>query len=417
MPASALSTNSGSPSDVVVSFDHPAIITSAQTVAVVLIRGLNKGIAWHASSPGGADPYANGKGWFCVIGACWTDSSPSGAVDFTLTVNGSSALDLAPPRVSVVAPNGPTRASSFSYRMIFEAPVTGLTSGDFSKSGTAAGCTLGAPSSGDGGQIWTMGVSGCGQGTLLLTLKANAVKSADDQVAGPTTATPAAALLRIDRTKPLNGAPRAGFATGGVLTSKLPVRVSWAAGTDNGGAGVARYEVARSTDSGGTWTSLGTTQKVALDVPTSPSGTLQFRLRAIDWAGNRGAWVKGPFLHPRLVQQTSTNVTFSSGWTTLVSSDYSGGSARQSDISGASARYTFTGRGIAVVMSAAADLGSVKVYVNGSLKATVNTATFSPGDKVVIYQQRFTTVDTRTIRIVSSSGTKPNVILDAFARL
>jgi hypothetical protein len=44
-------------------------------------------------------------------------------------------------------------------------------------------------------------------------------------------------------------------------------------------------------------------------------------------------------------------------------------------------------------------------------------ASFTPGNRVLIYQQRWSTRDTRTIRIVSSNGAKPNVILDAFARL
>ena len=37
----------------------------------------------------------------------------------------------------------------------------------------------------------------------------------------------------------------------------------------------------------------------------------------MDWAGNKGAWVKSATLRPRIVQQTSTNAKFSSGWTTL----------------------------------------------------------------------------------------------------
>lgn len=419
--ASALSTNPAAPSTVNVNFTHPAILASQQTVAVVLIRGTNSGIAWHASTPGGADPYPDGKGFFCVIGNCWTDAGAGGAVDFMLSAGGSSSLMMSQPRASVVAPNAPTRAASFTYRTYFDKPVTGLAAGDFSKSGTATGCSIGTPTTSDGGSVWAMKVSGCSQGTLRLTLKANSVRSAipgESTVTGPAVATPGPATLRIDRTKPSNGAPKSGFTTGKALSgSKLPVRVSWSTGTDRGGAGVAKYEVSRSTNGGSTWTSLGTTQKVRLDVLASSSGSLRYRLRAIDWAGNKASWRYGPTLAPRLIQQSSSSVAYGGSWTTLTDAAYSGGTARQSDSSGAAARYTFTARAIAVVMSADPALGSVKVYVNGTLKKTVDTSSFATGDRVVIYQQVFATRDTRTIRIVSSNGVKPNVVLDAFGRL
>lgn len=417
LPASALSTDKNAPTPVDVEFTRPAVLPASQTVAVVLIRGTNPGIAWHASNPTGPDQYANGTGFFCVTGDCWSDATSLGPVDFMLAFESDEWLMGAKPRASVVAPSSPTRASAFTYKVQFDTPVSGLTASDFIKNGTATGCTIGAPVADASRTTWSMRVSGCSQGTLLLTLKANSVTS-DEPLSGPAITVPAAATLTIDRTRPRNGAPRASLATNTPLSgTKLPVRASWSTGTDSGGAGVWKYEVAKSTDGGVHWTSLGTTQRRTLDNYASPSGTLQFRLRAIDWAGNRGAWVKGTVQTPRLVQQTSSRVTFSAGWTTLVSTDFSGGSAKQSDDNGQSARYAFTGRAIAVVMSADPSLGVIKVYIDGTLKATVDVATFTPGDRVVVYQRRFTSVGSHTIRIVSTNGTRPNVILDAFARL
>jgi hypothetical protein len=417
LPATALSTDSSSPTDVSVVFTKPAVLTQQTTVAVVLIRGTNTGIAWHASNPAGPDVYSEGTGFFCVIGACWTDATSFGPVDFMLTYQGDGGLMGSTPRASVVAPNAPTRSSSFSYKVQFDKEVSGLTAVDFSKSGTASGCVIGAPVADATRTTWTVPVSGCSQGTLLLTLKANSVVS-DDPVPGPSATVPAAATLVIDRTKPKNGAPRAGFATNTpLLGSKLPVRASWSTGTDAGGAGVWKYEVSRSTDGGAHWTTIKTSQKLNLDYYASASGTLQFRLRAIDWAGNRGSWIKGSVQNPRLVQQTSSNVTYSGGWTTLIAPAFSGGSARQSSNDGQWARYAFTGRAIAVVMSTDPSLGIVKVYIDGTLKKTVDMATLTPGDRVVVYQYRFTGVGSHKIRILSSSNARPDVVLDAFARL
>ncbi len=96
---------------------------------------------------------------------------------------------------------------------------------------------------------------------------------------------------------------------------------------------------------------------------------------------------------------------------------YSGGSAKQSDDNGQSARYAFTGRAIAVVMSTDPSLGVVRVYLDGALKATVDVSTIAAGDRVVVYQYRFASVGSHTIKIVSANGTRPDVVLDAFARL
>ena len=417
LPATALSTDSSSPSFVSVVFDKPAVLTQQTTVAVVLIRGTNTGIAWHASNPAGIDQYPDGTGFFCVIGACWTDATSLGPVDFMLSYAGDGGLMGSTPRASVVAPSSPTRASAFSYKVQFDKEVNGLAAGDFSKTGTATGCVIGVPVPDGTRTTWTVPVTHCSQGTLLLTLKAGSVTS-DDPVIGPSATVPAAATLRIDRKNPSNGAPRASFATKkALLGTKLPVRASWSTGADTGGAGIWKYEVAKTTDGGAHWTSLGTTQKSSLDNYVSASGSLQFRLRAIDWAGNRGSWVKGSVQSPRLVQQTSSNVTYSSGWTTLVAPAYSGGSARQSDNNGQWARYAFGGKAIAVVMSTDPSLGVVKVYIDGTLKATVDMATITAGDRVVVYQYRFASVGAHTIKVVSANGVRPDVVLDAFARL
>ena len=88
-----------------------------------------------------------------------------------------------------------------------------------------------------------------------------------------------------------------------------------------------------------------------------------------------------------------------------------------SDATGSSARYRFTGRAIGLVMTTDPALGRVKVYIDGDLRTTVDMADFDSGDRVIVYARRFSSYGEHVIRIVSSSGARPNVILDAFVRL
>jgi hypothetical protein len=416
-----ISTNGGSPSTVPVVFDSPAIVPTGVTkLALVVLRGTNTGLKWHASTPDGPDQYAEGEGFLCVTGACWTDYTPSGDVDFVASVSGSTSLMGSTPRVAIVAPRGPTRASSFTWKVLFDKPVSGLTAGDFTKTGSADHCTIGAPSTSTSGLTWSMTVSNCSAGTLRLTIRANAVQSTGDgsPVAGPSVATKSAATLTIDRSKPHGTTPRATPWVGASLSgSSIPIRLAWDAATDPGGAGVRSYFVARSTNGGDSWTLLGSGQPTYAAILQPASGSILYKVRAVDWAGNKGAWVQTSTLRPRIAQQTSPHAFFSAGWTTLNDVAFSGGSARLSDVSGASARYEFTGRAIGVVMTTDPALGVVKVYIDGDLRKTVDMADFDTGDKVIVYARRFSSYGSHVIRIKSSSGARPNVILDAFVRL
>jgi cytochrome c peroxidase len=222
----------------------------------------------------------------------------------------------------------------------------------------------------------------------------------------------------IDRTAPSVTAPAATLRTGVSLSgTAIPLRLAWT-GTDAGGSGIARYELARSTD-GGTWMTVSSSLTAPYaDVPVPSSGTVRFRVRAVDRAANTGAWATGQTLTPRLFEQSSTSVTYAGTWSTTTGSAYSGGSATYAKAAGASASYTFTGRSIALITTKAPSRGTVKVYVNGTYVATVDLYATTTKYRALAWQKTWSTSGTRTVKlvVVGTSG-RPRVDLDAFAVL
>jgi alpha-amylase len=123
-------------------------------------------------------------------------------------------------------------------------------------------------------------------------------------------------------------------------------------------------------------------------------------LEAFDAAGN---WSNDSESYStQLVQQSGMNL--GAGWTTSACDCWSGGSVVKSTRVGASAQYQFTGSSVAVVGDYAPNRGTVHVYIDGRLQKSVNTARAINKTRVVIYQRRFNTSQTHTIKLVVGSG-------------
>lgn len=223
------------------------------------------------------------------------------------------------------------------------------------------------------------------------------------------------ATVPADAVRPTTTAPKAAGRVGAKLSgSVLPLRVSWS-GADPAGSGVRRYELAMST-SGGAYTRVSTTLlRPAAFVSVKAGRTVRFRVRAVDFAGNVGAWTYGPTITPKLVQQTSTSVRFSSGWRTVTSPDFSGGSARARSIKGSSASYTFTGRSVAWVSTMGPTRGKARIYVDGRHVATIDLRAATTRYRTVVWSRSWSTSARHTVRVVvlGTSG-RPRVDVDAF---
>lgn len=89
-------------------------------------------------------------------------------------------------------PSSPTSLTSFSYTLVFDQVVTGLTTGDFSISGTATGCQISLSGSGTN---YTVTLSSCSQGTIQITLSANSISDEHGNL-GPAVNLSASTLTR-----------------------------------------------------------------------------------------------------------------------------------------------------------------------------------------------------------------------------
>jgi hypothetical protein len=319
-------------------------------------------------------------------------------------------IDRTAPTASITPPPTPTNATSLSFAIAFNQSVTGLAAGDFAVSGTATGCGIGAPS-GSGG-AYTVPVTGCSEGTVTLTLHAGTVTDAAANP-GPASDVSSAGVV-VDRTVPTVTAPAAALRSGVQLNgSTIAYRLTWT-GADSGGTGVTTYDVMRSVD-GGAFVSLATGLTSPLRDTSGGSGhSYRYEVRAHDAAGNASGWLAGPTLNPSLVQSSSSSISYHGTWATASSTSYSGGSVRYTSVAGRYATYTFTGRGFAFVTTRASSRGSVKIYVDGVLAATVSCYAASTTYRYVAYATTFASSGTHTIKwVVSGTSGHPRVDMDA----
>jgi hypothetical protein len=114
--------------------------------------------------------------------------------------HGSVIITSLGPAVSSFAPTTTlTNSSSLTYNLVFTQSVTGLAANDFSLSGTGSStCTIGTPSG--SGTTYSISLSGCSPGTVILTLATNAITNSSSQT-GPSSNT-AASTVTIDQTAP-----------------------------------------------------------------------------------------------------------------------------------------------------------------------------------------------------------------------
>jgi hypothetical protein len=312
-------------------------------------------------------------------------------------------------------PASPTAATTLTWSLTFGGAVSSMNASDYVRSGTATGCVIGAPKG--AGTTWTVTLTGCSTGTVTLGLKANVVIDSIGNW-GPEAQVNSAKVL-IDRSKPVATTPKVTLRAGVDLESSSTTAVlsgllTWSA-SDPGGAGIRSYDLRRSVDGAGfedyAFGLTGTAKNVGL----TPGHSYRFQVRATDHAGNVGAWVSGPTIRAYLPQQTLSGLAWSGSWTGPSDARFSGGSARWATAAGARVTYSFCGRAVAWVTTYAFNHGAAKVYLDGTLVATVDTFAAQAGFRRVGFAKTWSASGCHTIRIVVvGTAGRARVDIDAF---
>ncbi len=320
----------------------------------------------------------------------------------------------ATPDTGVLVLKPTTTVGSITYALKFAGPVTGLSLGDFTRTGSSATCVVGAPVG--SGADYTIAITGCLTGTVGLYLNSGTVTGAGGTKGplGPISA----AKVTLDSTAPKATAPTPSLRTdvgleGTSTSQRLLMRVTWG-GTD-AGSGIASYDVGRSYDGGGYTTIAAATTATSLNWTMNPGHSYRFRVRARDKAGNVGTWVYASTWYASLTQHSSSSITYAGTWSKGTTAQYSGGTVKFATGAGASATLAFNGRAISLVTTRRSTGGEVQVWIDGLLAGTIDTYAESTAYRQVVFSKAWSGYGSHTIKlVVVGTPDRPRVDLDAF---
>jgi hypothetical protein len=206
-------------------------------------------------------------------------------------------------------------------------------------------------------------------------------------------------------------------APGPVGASSVPARVDWSGIATT--APIVAFEVQRRTGAG-TWSSVGLVSPLSTSAAVSlPIGVAtEFRVRARDSAGVTGDWTTGPSRTALAYQESSSLVTYTSGWATTTAAADWAGHVRAARIARRSATFTFTGLAIALVAPRGPTEGSARIAVDGVVVKTVSLYARSTLARQVVFVRAFGSSGRHrlTITVVGTAG-HPEVDIDGFAVL
>jgi hypothetical protein len=214
-----------------------------------------------------------------------------------------------------------------------------------------------------------------------------------------------------DSTRPTASAPTKSLVAGTALSGgKVPVRVAWS-GTD-AFSGIERFEFIERVDAA-PWSSPAPMTSTTTYRGLWPGHGYRFAVRAVDHAGNVGAWAYGPPFRVDAYSESAAGNRYAGRWVLASSTAYRGGKVKASSSAGAQLTRTFTGSSIAWLSLRGPTRGKARVYVNGSLIATVDLHSASTQPQRLVFTRTWSTPVTRTIviRVLGTSG-RPRVDID-----
>ena len=230
-----------------------------------------------------------------------------------------------------------------------------------------------------------------GSGGLL---DANGVFTATEQGTATVTATvegvSAAAPVAVldDRSAPVTQPPTAQFALDStVAETSVPVRVSWPEADEPEGA-VARYELVMSTNHGPyTAVSLPGPLVRGATLQLAQQQTYRFAVRAVDEAGNVGAWARTTPLVIGMVQETHPSVTADASWIAQQAAPFLRGATRRSWTAGGTLSVTLEGTHFGWIGARGPNRGRAEVWLDGTHVATVDLSAPANQARQVVYRR------------------------------
>ena len=149
------------------------------------------------------------------------------------------------------------------------------------------------------------------------------------------------------------------------LTTTAQVHLSWTPATD--ASGIASYRLQKRKGTG-SWTTvtLGSPTATSVNLNLAPA-SYTFRLRATDASANHNVsgWVTTSAHKLSLVQENSSTIHYSTGWTRKKLSGSSASYVKFASTTGAKANYTFSGSSIAFVTTTGPGYGLAQIFIDG----------------------------------------------------
>ena len=222
-----------------------------------------------------------------------------------------------------------------------------------------------------------------------------------------------------DSTAPTTTAPVVSISLGSQVGTSAPLYLEWTGADNSGGSGIGSYDVEVSNNSGRTWaTVVSSLVDPLLDLEVKTSGTLIYRVRARDVAGNVGEWALGQKLAPQLLKETDRAARYRGRWMRLRGGQYTNHMATSAQRSGDSITLTSTGRSLGILASTGPGAGIMRISVNGTLVATVDLWAPTATVRQVVWQASWETAARRTVLLVATRASRTvHVEIDGFVTL
>ena len=218
----------------------------------------------------------------------------------------------------------------------------------------------------------------------------------------------------VENEPPVAAAPVATLVRGSRagLTS-VPLRLSWAAATDQ--SPITRYQLGEvaATGPAAVASTAATVRSAVRTIPFAAARA--WAVRATDLPGNVGSWAVAAPARVFVVQESSSVVRRSTGWTRYVATSALGGRAAYATRAGSTVRYTFTGRGIALVGAKGPTRGTAEIRLDGVLVGRVSAYSRSSGSRWLLQALAVDPARPHTleVRVLGTAG-HPRFDVDAF---